>query len=251
MNIWRMWFAGGLLACVITAFADTDGLGRQRELAQVRTQLAVEYAKLGNLKVALDTAEQAVLADSTYPSAYIAQAYVLALLQQDGRAEAAYRKALQLEPDNPEANNNYGLFLCERNRIEESLPYFQKALANPLYDSPQTAYLNLGQCNAKVGKGEQANDYLLMALRAAPNFEPALRELAELHLSQGNAKLATFYFERMTARGTIASLSAADLWLGVRVTRNTGDRALEAEYSNVLKSRYPDSKQTQLMLSGS
>ncbi|WP_235087362.1 type IV pilus biogenesis/stability protein PilW [Chromobacterium sp. Beijing] len=241
----------GLMACLWMAVSSTAFAAdpeTSRELATIRSQLAIEYAKIGNYKVALETADLAVAADPAYVPAYVSRAYVLTQLREEGPAEANYRKALQLDPNNPEANNNYGLFLCDRNRLQDSLSYFQKALANPLYDSPQTAYLNLGHCSAKAGNQEQANDYLLAALRAAPNFAPALRELAQLHLGLGNAKLAAFYFERM---GKGAALQADDLWLGVQIGRKSGNRTLESECSVALKNRYPDSKETQLLLSGS
>ena len=106
------------------------------------------------------------------------------------------------------------------------MSYFQKALANPLYDSPQTAYLNLGHCSAKMGNKEQANDYLLAALRAAPNSRRRCGNSAQLHLGLGNAKLAAFYFERM---GKGAALQADDLWLGVQIGRASGNRVLKVK----------------------
>ncbi|WP_239690828.1 type IV pilus biogenesis/stability protein PilW [Chromobacterium sphagni] len=248
MMTWRKWWAGWLLAFGVSTFAMAAGGGR--ELAQIRSQLAVEYAKIGNLKSALDNANQAVKADPSFITAYVTRAYVLGLLQQDGQAEEDFRQALRLDPANPEANNNYGLFLCEHERAKDSLALFQKALANPLYDSPQSAYLNLGRCSAKLGQTDQANDYLLSALRLAPDYAPALRELAEMHLGLGNAKLAAFYFGRLRNGGP-NGLTAADLWLGARIARKTGDGALESECANTLKNRYPDSRETQLLLSGS
>ncbi|UTH72561.1 type IV pilus biogenesis/stability protein PilW [Chromobacterium sp. IIBBL 290-4] len=224
--------------------------GNAQDLARIRSQLAVEYAKIGNLKVALDNANQAVQADPTLVSAYLTRAYVLNLLQQSGPAEEDFQRALRLDPASPEVNNNYGLFLCEHGKPQESLAWFQKALANPLYDSPQSAYLNLGRCSAKLGRQEQANDYLLSALRAAPEYAPALRELANLQLEQGNARLAAFYFGRLR-RAASSALDAADWWLGARIARKAGDDALESECANVLKNQYPDSRETQLLLSGS
>ncbi|QEL56257.1 type IV pilus biogenesis/stability protein PilW [Chromobacterium paludis] len=224
--------------------------GNPHELAKIRSQLAVEYAKIGNMKVALDNANEAVAADPTYVQGYVTRAYVQGLLRMNDQAEQDFRHALQLEPGNSAANNNYGLFLCENGRVQESLPLFQRALADPLYDSPQSAYLNLGRCSLKLGQLDKANAYLLDALRAAPNYPPALTELAELQLGQGNAKLAAFYFDRLR-RANPDGLGATELWLGARIARKTGDGALESECATELKNRYPDSRETQLLLSGS
>lgn len=249
MTSWRGRLAGWLLAFGVVAPAAADG--NPPEVAKIRSQLAVEYARIGNLKSALDNANQAVAADAAYVTGYLSRAYVLGLLQMDGRAEQDYQQALRLEPGNPQANNNYGLFLCEHGREQDSLALFQKALANPLYDSPQSAYLNLGRCSAKLGRTDQANDYLLSALRVAPNYGPALSELAEMHLGLGNAKLAAFYFERLRGGGGMDGLGAAELWLGARIARKTGNAAQERACENELKNRFPDSRETQLLLSGS
>lgn len=249
MTPWRGRWAGWLLAFGMIAPAAADG--NPNELARIRSQLSVEYARIGNLKAALDNADQAVRADPAFVTAYLGRAYVLGLLQMDARAEQDYLQALKLEPSNPQANNNYGLFLCEHGREQDSLALFQKALANPLYDSPQSAYLNLGRCSAKLGRTDQANDYLLSALRIAPNYGPALSVLADMHLGLGNAKLAAFYFERLRGGGGLDGMSAADLWLGARIARKTGDGAQEKACANELKTRFPDSRETQLLLSGS
>lgn len=247
MKVWRVWMAVCLLAFTVVAFAAPAN----RKLAEIRSQLAVQYANLGNLPVALETANQAVLADDSYVGAYLTRAYVLVLTHQDDQAEQSFLKALQIAPDSPEANNNYGQFLCEHQRPRLAMGYFAKAVANPLYQTPQTAYLNMGRCSIKLGETSQANDYLLTALQLVPNFVAALQEMAALHLELGNAKLASFYYERMLKVADRNSLGADVLWLGVRIARKGGDRVHEAEYSSMLKNRYPDSKETQQLLSGS
>lgn len=240
----RMWLAGCLMALSTTVFAAAPG----NELAQIRTQLAVEYSRLGNFKAALMSADQAIVADGLYVPAYLAKAYVLSLLKVDGEAEQHYQKALSLDPASSEANNNYGEFLCERGRAQDGMGYFAKALSNPLYDTPQTAYLNLGRCSVKLGQKGQANDYLLSALRVSPNYPPALRELAALHFGQGNAKLAAFYFDRLADH--VGEMPADVLLLGVRIARKTSEQGKAELYAARLKSRYPDSKETQELLSG-
>lgn len=247
MITWRMWMAVSLLAYSCVSFAAPAN----RKLAEIRSQLAVEYASLGNLPVALESANEAVEADGSFVGAYLTRGYIFSLMHLDPDAEQNFLKALQVDPSSPEANNNYGQFLCEHDRPRQAMDYLAKAISNPLYQTPQTAYLNMGRCSVKLGETTQANDYLLTALRLVPNYLPALRELAALHLELGNAKLASFYFSRLQQAAGNAPLEADVLWLGVQIARKGGDRAHEAEYSAVLKNRYPDSRETQLLLSGS
>jgi type IV pilus assembly protein PilF len=184
---WRVWMAVSLLAYSCVAFAAPAN----RKLAEIRSQLAVEYASLGNLPVALESANEAVEADGSFVGAYLTRLY----LQPDAsgcRCGEELSEGFAGRSSSPEANNNYGQFLCEHDRPRQAMDYLAKAISNPLYQTPQTAYLNMGRCSVKLGETTQANDYLLTALRLAPNYLPALRELAALHLELGNAKLASF-----------------------------------------------------------
>lgn len=223
--------------------------GTPREIATLRTELAVEYLKQDNLRQALDSIDAAVQADPTYMAGFLVRAHIQQLLKLDHEAEASFKKALDLAPASPEANNNYGWFLCTRERAAESLPYFAKALADPLYETPQTAQSNWGMCLSKLGRREEANEHLLAALRAAPDFPLALKALARLQLEQGNGQLALFYFKRLLRSAPLAT--PEDLMLGVKVAHLAVDHNLETQMADQLKQRFPDSKETQQLLIGS
>jgi type IV pilus assembly protein PilF len=126
--------------------------------------------------------------------------------------------------------------------------FFNSALTDPMYATPQTAYFNLGRCSRMQNQLEQAKHYLQSALRLAPDYVPALKELAALYLKQGSVKLATFYYSRLIKYAE--TLGPDDLLIGVKVARLSGDRVREARYAAMLQSRYPDSKETQQLLSG-
>ncbi|WP_240674174.1 type IV pilus biogenesis/stability protein PilW [Crenobacter cavernae] len=248
---WRQGLTAFLLGALLAAAAPLASAepAPPAEIAELRTQLAVGYLKEGNLRAALESANVAVQTAPGYMSGHLIKGYIHQLLGQDADAETSMKKALAIEPASPEANNNYGWFLCENGRAEAALPYFKKALADPLYDSPQTAHANLGVCLSRLGQRGEANDALLAALSQQPNFPLALREMTRLQLMQDNAKLAGFYFGRLTKVAPPAS--ADDLMLGLKVARLTGNRTLEGQMSSQLRSRFPDSKETQQLLTGS
>ena len=50
--------------------------------------------------------------------------------------------------------------------------------------------------------------------------------------------------------GEQSELGAQALWLGVRVERRLGDGEAEANYGAQLRRRYPDSMQTQWLITG-
>jgi Flp pilus assembly protein TadD len=64
------------------------------------------------------------------PSSSLAHANLaanLAQLQQANAAEAEFRKAIELEPENPGLNHNLGEFYAARGKLKEAVPYLQKS----------------------------------------------------------------------------------------------------------------------------
>lgn len=219
-----------------------------REQAETRAQLAIEYMRYGNMRVAMENADQAIAVDPSYQAGYLAKALIFMALKVDGGADEAFRKALAINAANPEVNNNYGLFLCERNRFDEALKRFDAALADPFFASPQTTMVNKAVCLGRLNRSEEANALLLEVLRRVPNDVGALRELTRLAVQAGNPALAQFYFDRLGKDEK--RFGPGELLLGVRLARLKKDAAAEARLSDALKKRYPDSSETQQLLSG-
>lgn len=239
------WWLGWLLVLVLPL----NAAAASTELAQTRAQLAVEYMRYGNMRAALDAANASVDSDGSYQSGHLVRALILMQLGMDKDAEGAFRRAMALDAGNPEVNNNYGWFLCSRGRVADAIPLFTRALADPLYDKPQTAYLNRGLCRTKLGEYTAANADLLAALRVNGRDTAALRAMVDLQLAQRNARLADFYYQRLRAQQGAAT--APDLWLAIRLARLQGDSAAEKKHGESLVKSFPDSMETQQYLSGS
>ena len=77
-------------------------------------------------------------------------------------AEAAYRKAIDLDPELVEAYNNLGQVYKERKELEKALGLYQKAIAIKA-DFPE-AYVNLAMAYRSLedeeGEGGVLRDYL-------------------------------------------------------------------------------------------
>ena len=244
MNKWRLWALPLSMVYATAAFASLP----VHELASLHAQLSFEYAKAGQYGLALESANRSLALDEHLVPAWLARAYIESSLTQDADAERDYLQALRLGPLSAQANNNYGQFLCSRSRVQEAMPYLRQALLDPLYAEPHVANVNLGNCSRKLSQDEQAKDYFLAALRHAPEYEPALKALASLYLEQGSVKLASYYYDRLIQYAE--TMGPDDLLVGVKLARMSGDRVREARYAALLQSRYPDSKETQQLLSG-
>jgi type IV pilus assembly protein PilF len=152
---------------------------------------------------------------------------------------------LQLDKNDSEAHNNYGWFLCQRTRPAESIPHFLSALKNPLYTTPERAYLNAGLCSQKAGNFHDAAEFLQRALMLRPEMPQALLGMAEASFSQGAFHTARRYFSEYSAKTD--GLSADNLLLGVRIERAVGDHNAEASFAAQLRKNYPDSSQARLL----
>ncbi|OGS91331.1 MAG: type IV pilus biogenesis/stability protein PilW [Gallionellales bacterium GWA2_59_43] len=226
--------------------APTQNNSRATASAKVHTELAGMYYERSQLGIALGEITTALQADRNYAPAYNVRGLIHMALREDKEAEEDFEQSLQLDKANSEAHNNYGWFLCQRDRAKESIPHFMSALKNPLYTTPERAYLNAGVCSQKAGKLKDAEEFLQRALLVQPGNPQVLLALAELSFSNGDYLAAKKYFAGFADR--IESPTAEQLWLGVRIERKVGDRNAAASYAVQLRKRYPEARETQLMM---
>ncbi|MBP8645577.1 MAG: tetratricopeptide repeat protein [Syntrophobacteraceae bacterium] len=95
-------------------------------------------------------------------------------------ALAHYQKALALKPDFPEALNALGAFYAARGQYDLAEPCFQKALANPFYETPYLALFNLGLLYEKKGDIQTALKHYQQAVRLQPAYGPAYYRMGEI-----------------------------------------------------------------------
>ena len=215
--------------------------------ARVHTELASSYFELGNIPVALEEAKEALRSDANYGPAHNVLALVYATLKEDRLAEESFRRAVQINQFDSDANHNYGQFLCQRKREEEGIGYFLAAVKNPLYQAPDRSYTNAGVCARRRGDMAGAENYFQMALKTRPTQPQALYNMAEISYTRGDFAGARNYLARLTK---VSVPNAEVLWLGVRVERRLGDRNSEASYALQLRKSFPDSKEARALASG-
>lgn len=244
--------AWGLAGCATEpADSSSDGGGapltRMQEIAKAHTNLAAAYYQRTQYAVALDEINTALRAEPDYAPAYDVRGLVHMQLLEDKEADADFRHSLRLDPGSSETQNNYGWFLCQRGHERESVQYFLSAVKNPLYSTPERAYLNAGICSKKAGELKDAELYFRRSLILSPNLPEALLGLAGVSFAKGDYAEASAYFARFEKWNT-KPLTADTLWLAVRLERKLGNVNAEASYASQLRKNYPDSNELQLML---
>ncbi len=237
---------GLLSACQSTPVQPSSGYPQAaNKLAQLHTQLGISYLTQGKLEQAYDRLKRAIDADPNFSTAHNAMALLQEQLKDPEKAEEHYLRAVSLNPGDSAAQNNYGRFLCSQERYEESEARFLMVTKNPLYDTPEMAYTNAGVCMKRAGDLDKAEQYLRSALQANPKIPPALFAMSEVSFGKKRFLSARAYLQRYLE---VAKHTPQSLWLGVRIERELGDKNTASSYAMLLKSNYPDSRETQLLL---
>jgi type IV pilus assembly protein PilF len=244
---WLMVVLIGLAGCAEQqAQPYSAGETSARERARVHTELGAGYFAQNQMAIALEEFTEAIRIDGNYAMAYNGLGLVYGALREDAKADSNFKRSLQIEPNNSESRNNYGSFLCSRNRIDESIVQFTEAVKNPLYATPGVAYMNAGICALKKKDEKSAEIYLGKALQAQPLLQTAAYQLATIQFNRGQVGIA-----RNTLKNALVNNPGPDtLWLGIRIERILGDRDAEASYALLLRKKYPNSEQTKALLSG-
>lgn len=241
-----------LSGCASSSNSDSGGAemdsSRLQESARIHTELAGMYYEQGKYAFALEELATALKKDSDYAPAYNVRGLVHMALLEDDQAERDFKHSLDLDENNSGAHNNYGWFLCQRGREDESVKEFMAAVKNPLYATPEKAFLNAGLCSKKAGKIAQAEGYLKRALILQPKMADALFGLSELNYAKADFAGAKSYFMRFSQLAP--EMTAANLLLAIRIEHKLGDRNSEASYKVQLRNRFPESRETQLLLNG-
>jgi len=206
--------------------------------AEIRMQLAVGYYEQGQLPVALDEIKKALAADPGYVDAYGMRALIYMAMGEDELAEDNFQHALKLAPNQPDVNNNYGSFLCRHNRAADAFKFFDAALANRTYASPASAYNNAGACALRQKDYARAEQYLLPALKLAPDVPATNANLARIYYERRDYVRAGFFITRLSKIAKVESLTADVLWLAIKVQHKLGDTSAEQASATQLRRHH-------------
>ncbi len=206
--------------------------------AKLHTELGSLYFQSGNLIVALEELTIAIAINPNYAPAYSTRGLVLYSVNEFESAEKDFKQALKLDDKDPEISNNYGWYLCQTGKEQESIPYFLRTIKNALYKTPEVAFLNLGTCYQKIGDLVSAEEYVRRSMRFAPENPQALFQLAVISYKRGNYDAAKQHLNKVVR---LSDPSADVLWLFLRVERQLGDAQAESSFAAQLRRKYPDS----------
>jgi type IV pilus assembly protein PilF len=211
---------------------------------QFNVQLGIAYLHQGNLPLAKEKLDKAMKESPRDPAVHSAMALLYDRLNKPQEADQEFRAALRLAPDNPDILNNYAIYLCRIGRTDEGVKYFLQAANNGLYSTPAAAYTNAGVCLRAANRLDLAAQQFQKALSIRPNSAEAAFQLIDLQftrreLTQARTQLES-YLRAFEATPVL-------LYIGVRITREQGDRLAAERFSRRLRVDFPNSDQARAL----
>lgn len=217
--VFAMLFALALPGC--------SGLSAEQrsKAAEIHYDLGTNYMTHGDAQAALAEYLAALKMEDELAQVHNALGLLYAFsLNDPKKAELHFKRALKIDENFGEGSNNYGAFLLGQKRPAEAVPYFEKALSNPLYAQRAVAETNLGWALHLNGMSEKGIGRIRSALLVAPKFCKGWRQLGAIYAEQGKLTEAVESLERYTRE--CADVADAWMMLGKAQTRlGKGDAA--------------------------
>lgn len=232
----------------ISRDSDRGDASQRERAAEVNTELASGYMREGHIDVAVEKAERAIEIDSRYAPARHVYALLLDRLGEESRAATEFEAALRYSNErDSDLANNYGAFLCRQGDYNKAQSMFERALRNPLYQTPEFALTNSGRCYERAGALTQALERYQEARQEERAHGPATLGIARIHYEQGDYQQAFAMMQEYGARNrhTPASLATA-----IRIDRAVGDEQSLANHRLILRGRFPDSSEAKALERG-
>jgi len=214
---------------------------QKQELINTYVSTAGIYLKRGQLNYAKEKLDKALALDDGDVNANNVMALYQWKIERFEEADKHFRRALDRAADNPETLNNYGVFLCETNKVEDSVKMFDRAVNNPLYSAKVQAYVNAGRCLEKTKEYKRAEKYYAHALEIKPDYYVALSQMAKLHAQTGRLHSAKKYIGAYFSNGPKTSET---IYLAMRIEEALGNDRSASRYAKELLSRFPKSKES-------
>lgn len=246
-----------LSAGLLLAGCETTSTGPQfssdkvslKQASDDNVKMAYVYLSQGQRSTAMQKVQKAIQLDPDNGDAYTAEGAIYDAIGDFDQAGDAYRTAMRKEPDDPNVQNNYAVFLCKHGKAKDSEQYFLKAAMNPLYTTPDQAYANAGVCATQIPDPALADQYFRKALEVNPAMPQALYALAQLNYDQKKYLQARAFLERYDAAGIPPRPEV--LYLGMLTERAMHDEQGAADYAKKLVKLFPASPQAQQLTEAS
>ncbi len=181
------------------ATSSPNKISNPSQAAHLNAVLGMQYFALHENLLAQEKLQKALELDPNSPEANSAMGYYLWKIGQSDQAKIYYSKASYLAPNDPDILNAEGVYLCGTGEFKSGIQSFLKAAQIPGFLALGLTYQNAGSCAYESGDPElktRSINYFQKALQADPLLPLADLRLAELYFDQKNLAQARIYLKR-------------------------------------------------------
>jgi tetratricopeptide (TPR) repeat protein len=151
----------------------------QQKIAAEYFEQAYELQKKGELDQAVELYQKSI---QTYPTAeaYTFLGWTYSFMGRYDDAIAECRRAIDVDPDFGNPYNDIGSYLIELGSLDEAIPWLEKAMRAPRYQSYCFPHYNLGRVYERKRDWEKAQECYEASLDQNPRYVLARAALARL-----------------------------------------------------------------------
>ncbi|MBN1210411.1 MAG: social motility TPR repeat lipoprotein Tgl [Myxococcaceae bacterium] len=193
----RVFFAWPLALALVLSGCKHVPTEKERQSSEIHYNLGVQAQQAGNIQEALSEFQRAVELDPENPDARNALGILLHLsFRRPAEAVEHYQKALEVRPDFSEARTNLANVHLDQGQYDQAIKLYEQVLNDMLYPTPFIAQGNLGWAYFKKGDTEKALENIQAAVTLNPNFCLGYKNLGLIHEQTGNTEQACQSFTR-------------------------------------------------------
>lgn len=243
-----------IVGCVSTSDSRFVNNANEAEALRKFTELGLLHIQKGDTVAAMPPLKRAMEIDPQSANVNVAFAMLFQVEKDYLLAEKYFKKALQYSSgtEKTRIRNNYASFLFQAERLIDACEQLRLAAEDAFYDKRAQVYENLGVCYQRLGKKEDALAAYERAISIEDTRSRALLEASFMQFNRGNLPQSALYHEsyQRLVRYRMANNTAKSLWLGIQLSRESGDVNAEASYALKLRNLFPESPENKDILKG-
>jgi Tfp pilus assembly protein PilF len=152
------------------------GAGEDREQAVDLWREAYRKQMNGDLEAAIELYRRSIAVHPTAEAhTFLGWTYSFQGRLDDAREECL--RAIDVDPDFGNPYNDIGVYLMQQGKLDEAIPWLERAKRAPRYEPRQFPYMNLGRIYLKQGRWWAALHEFEESVRVAPTDAEAHKAL--------------------------------------------------------------------------
>lgn len=248
---WRVWryplavlltlILGGCVTTTNSPF--TEDANRGKAVSDY-VRLGTAYISQGNYERAREHLRRALEINPDSPQALATLGLVH---QSDGErslAEETFREAIENDPSYTRGRVYFGTFLYNQGRFEEAVNQFREASADTDYNDRASVFQSLGKSYQAIDRNAEAAGAYRRAVEVSRGNPQYLLSLSGALVRMEQYSEASRYYgrlRRMMAQNKNLRHSPESLLTGLRIAHHFGNKDREASLALLLEKEYPQS----------